>query len=71
MPADYYRKRQDMKLLTCVVPIALFQYYPFLYLIGHSEDIRLIFLPLLGFLFFIPCYAFFRYGLKKYKSTGS
>ena len=60
-----------LKLLTYVVPIALFQYYPFLYLIGHSEDIRLIFLPLLGFLFFIPCYAFFRYGLKKYKSTGS
>ncbi len=60
-----------LKILTYVVPIALFQYYPFLYLIGHSQDIRLIFLPLLGFLFFIPCCAFFRFGLKKYQSTGS
>ena len=60
-----------LKFYTYVIPIALFQYYPFLYLIGRSEQIGLIFLPLLGFVFLIPCYCFFRYGLKKYKSTGS
>lgn len=60
-----------LKLTTYVVPIALFQYYPFLYLVGRSEQIGLIFLPLLGFLFFIPCYLFFRFGLRKYQSTGS
>ena len=26
---------------------------------------------LLGFVFMVPCYAFFRFGLKRYKSTGS
>ncbi len=60
-----------LKLYTYVVPIALFQYYPFLYLVGRSDNIWLIFLPLLGFLFMVPCYLFFRFGLSKYKSTGS
>lgn len=60
-----------LKIYTYVVPIALFQYYPFLYLVGRSDNIWLIFLPLLGFLFIVPCYLFFRFGLRKYKSTGS
>ena len=60
-----------LRLLTYVVPIALFQYYPFLYLIGRSNTWQLGLLPLLGFLFILPCYLFFRYGLHKYKSTGS
>lgn len=60
-----------LKIFTYVVPIALFQYYPFLYLIGRSDDRRLMLLPLLGALFLIPCYAFFRFGLRHYTSTGS
>ena len=60
-----------LKFFTYVIPIALFQYYPFLYLIGRSNNIGLIFLPLIGFVFMIPCYCFFKFGLKKYKSTGS
>ena len=60
-----------LKLYTFVIPIALFQYYPFLYLVGRSDNIGLIFLPLLGFLFMVPCYLFFRFALRKYKSTGS
>ena len=60
-----------LKLLTYVVPIALFQYYPFLYLVGRSNQMGLIFLPLLGFVFLVPCYCFFRFGLRKYCSAGS
>lgn len=60
-----------LKFLTYVIPIALFQYYPLLYLIGKSDNIGLIFLPLFGFVFMIPCYCLFRFGLSKYKSTGS
>lgn len=60
-----------LKFFTYVIPIALFQYYPFLYLIGRSNNTGLIFLPLVGFVFMIPCYCFFRFGLRKYKSTGS
>ena len=69
-PVSIYGKG-ILKIYTYVVPIALFQYYPFLYLVGRSDRIGLIFLPLLGFLFMIPCYCFFRFGLRRYKSTGS
>lgn len=60
-----------LRFLTYVVPIALFQYYPLLYLIGRSNNVGLIFLPFVGFLFLIPCYIFFKFGVRKYKSTGS
>ena len=60
-----------LKFFTYVIPIALFQYYPFLYLIGRSQNIGLIFLPLVGFVFMIPCYCFFKFGLRRYRSTGS
>ena len=60
-----------LKFFTYVIPIALFQYYPFLYLIGRSDNVFYIFLPLLASLFLIPCYLFFRFGIRKYKSTGS
>ena len=60
-----------LKFLTYIVPLALFQYYPLLYLIGREESISFMLMPLVSLLFLIPCYAFFRYGLSKYKSTGS
>lgn len=60
-----------LKFCTYIIPIALFQYYPFLYLTGRCKNVGLIFLPLVGFVFMIPCYLFFRFGLKKYQSTGS
>lgn len=60
-----------LRFLTFVVPIALFQYYPLLYLIGRSDRVWLILLPLAGLIFMIPCYAFFRFGLRRYQSTGS
>ncbi len=60
-----------LKIFTFVVPIALFQYYPFMYLIGHSENIIYMFLPLVAMIYIFPCYGFFRFGLSKYKSTGS
>jgi len=30
-----------------------------------------MFVPLLGLLFLLPSYGFFRIGLRRYKSTGS
>lgn len=60
-----------LKFYTFVIPIALFQYYPLLYLVGRSDSIYLIFLPLIGFVFMVPCALFFRFGIRKYKSTGS
>lgn len=60
-----------LKFFTFVVPIALFQYYPLLYLLGKSDNIFYAFLPLLSFLFLIPCVLFWNFGLKHYKSIGS
>jgi len=60
-----------LKFLTYIVPIALFQYYPFLYLIGRTDNKAYMFLPLVGILFLIPCLVFWRIGVRHYKSTGS
>jgi len=60
-----------LKFLTYIVPLALFQYYPFLYLLDYEKSRFYMFTPLIGTLFVIPCYVFFRIGLRKYKSTGS
>lgn len=60
-----------LSFFTYVIPIALFQYYPFLYLIGRTDNAWYAFLPLIGIVFILPCYAFFAFGLSRYKSTGS
>jgi len=57
--------------LTFVVPLALFQYYPLLYLLDREQSPFFMFVPLVGLLFLIPCYAFYRFGLRRYRSTGS
>ncbi|MCL2322202.1 MAG: ABC-2 family transporter protein [Oscillospiraceae bacterium] len=63
--------RGVLSFLTYVIPLALFQYYPLLYLIGRASSMWYMFTPVLGLLFLIPSYAFFRFGLSRYKSTGS
>jgi len=60
-----------LKFLTYIIPLALFQYYPLLYLIDKTQSTFYMFTPLISILFIIPCYAFFRLGLQRYKSTGS
>lgn len=69
-PFSVYGK-SILKFFTYVIPIALFQYYPFLYLIGRSSDKLYMFLPLLSMLILIPCYGLWRLGIRHYKSTGS
>jgi len=59
-----------LRFLTFVIPLALFQYYPLLYLLGEKNMLYMI-SPLAGLLFLLPAYAFFRIGLARYKSTGS
>lgn len=60
-----------LKFLTYVLPVALFQYYPFLYLLGRETSAFYMLCPLLTVLFFIPTYILWRIGLRHYKSTGS
>lgn len=60
-----------LKFLTYIIPLALFQYYPLLYLLDRAQSTFYMFTPLIGLLFIIPSYTFFRIGLRRYKSTGS
>lgn len=69
-PYSIYGK-EVLRFLTFVIPLALFQYYPLLYLLDMEQSIFYMLTPLLGLLFFIPSYIFFRFGLRHYKSTGS
>lgn len=60
-----------LRFLTFVIPLALFQYYPLLYLIDRRSGALFMLSPLLSLLFLVPAHALFRFGLKKFKSTGS
>ncbi len=69
-PASIYGKRV-LTICTCLIPFALFQYYPLLYLLGYRKEAGYGLLPLLACLFFLPCYLFWKIGVRYYKSTGS
>ncbi len=69
-PFSIYGKKM-LKFFTFIVPLALFQYYPFLYLTDKSNDILYILCPLLAMLFIIPCFFIWKIGVRHYKSNGS
>lgn len=69
-PYSIYGK-EILKFLTFVVPLALIQFYPLLYILGETNNIFNMLSPLAGLLFLFPAYALWRFGLRKYKSTGS
>ena len=69
-PLTIYKKAV-LDFFTYIIPLALVNLYPFLYIIGKSEKKAFIFLPMITFFYLIPCYIFWKIGLKKYKSTGS
>jgi ABC-2 type transport system permease protein len=60
-----------LKFLTFVIPLALIQYYPLLYILDREKNILFMFLPVAALLFLIPCFLFYRFGLSRYKSIGS
>ena len=69
-PVSVYGKWM-LRFYTFIVPLACVQYYPLQYLLGRSDRSWYGLLPLAGFVFTIPCYCFWRIGLKHYKSNGS
>jgi ABC-2 type transport system permease protein len=60
-----------LRFLTYIIPLALFQIYPLLYLLGRVTSRLYMLLPLVSLLFLVPCVLLFRLGLRRYKSTGS
>lgn len=69
-PFSVYGK-DVLRFVTYIIPLALFQYYPLLYLLDRETGLAYMLAPLVSLLFAIPAYAFWRYGLRCYKSTGS
>ncbi len=68
-PVNIYGKKV-LSLCTFMIPYALVQYYPLLYLLDRG-NLWYIFLPAGGFLFLVPCYGLWRLGISRYKSIGS
>lgn len=69
-PLDIYGKKV-LRFCTYIVPYTLFQYYPFLYLIGKTKNWGVMFFPLVGCLFLCPCFLLWKFGVRHYQSTGS
>lgn len=69
-PIGIYGKKA-LLFSTFVIPYALVQYYPFLYLTGRRAEVFLPLLPLFAVLFVIPAFLLFRRGVRRYASSGS
>ncbi|MGN0430666.1 MAG: ABC-2 family transporter protein [Acetatifactor sp.] len=69
-PFGVYGKRM-LQITTFVIPYALVQHYPLLYLLGRTENPIYIFLPLLALWFLLPSYALWLHGVRRYQSSGS
>ncbi len=60
-----------LRFFTFVVPIALFQYYPLMYLLDRAAHWWYALLPLGALLFLIPCFLLWKTGVRHFRSTGS
>ena len=59
------------RIFTFIIPYALVNYYPLLYLIGKSDNQLYALLPIIVIIYLIPSIWIFNKGSKKYLSTGS
>lgn len=69
-PFDIYGK-QVMRFCTYIVPYTLIQYYPLQYLLGKTDRWQYGLYPFGAAVFLAVCYAFWRYGMRHYQSTGN
>lgn len=69
-PMGIYKKG-ILLFFTFIIPYALVNYYPLLYLLGKSNNIIYAFSPLLVLLYLIPALISFKIGTNKYTSTGN
>lgn len=69
-PIGIYGKKA-LLFTTFVIPYSLIQYYPLLYLLDRLNGIGYVFVPLLANLFLLPCWLMWRFGVGRYKSSGS
>lgn len=69
-PIGIYGKKM-LLFATFVVPYALVQYYPLLYILGRTDRVVYMLAPLCALFFLVPCYGVWRFGVRHYKSSGS
>lgn len=71
-PLDIY-KDWVLKFFTFIVPLAFINYYPFLYIIGRTSGNGAFYMlsPVFSFLFLVPSYLLWKFGVAHYKSIGS
>lgn len=69
-PIGIYGKKM-LLFTTFLIPYALIQYYPLLYLLGRRQSVLYMFLPLLACLFLVPAFLLWKFGVRHYKSSGS
>lgn len=68
-PISIYGKKV-LQICTFVIPYALIQYYPLLYLLDRGKPYYAL-LPLVACLFIVPCLILWKVGVRHYVSSGS
>lgn len=69
-PMRIYRRALRL-VFTFVIPITIINYYPINYLIGKTNNLLYVFLPLVSFIILYLSTKIFNFGISKYHSTGS
>lgn len=71
-PLNIY-KDWVLKFFTFIVPLAFVNYYPFLYIIGRTNGNEAFYMlsPVVSFLFAVPSYLLWKFGVAHYKSIGA
>ena len=69
-PIGIYGKKM-LLFTTFIIPYALVQYYPLLFVLGRTENEFFIVIPLFAIWFLVPCYVLWRLGVRHYTSSGS
>ena len=69
-PMRIYKKTLRM-IFTFIIPVTIINYYPINYLVGNTNNILYVFMPLISVIVLIIGVLVFNIGISKYCSTGS
>lgn len=69
-PMGIYNKKIKL-IFTFAIPLACFNYYPVLYVLGRSDNLLFALSPLFTIVIVIFSILFFNHSLKHYQSSGS
>ncbi|MCL2835004.1 MAG: ABC transporter permease, partial [Treponema sp.] len=71
-PLPVYGKRVA-RFFTFIIPYGCMNYLPLMYLTGRAVrwPVLYMLMPLLGFVFILPCLGVWRLGVRRYSSAGS